>query len=308
MDSAGMAGVTRPPSEVLRERIEEVASRLADEARKRATWARKLRALAKPAILDDLTRLVKEAAKVQSALPRELRAACRADDLFAEMREYAADAEKRIRSRLGRELKIACEGAGLGFRVVSREEPVEIRIPPLLVSLDFRRGRANLLFAREVVVSARPESEAILKAHATACRRLERAFAPERFFDECLTAYRAALAARGRTFGERVEILDFLPYLAVEKQSKRFRASPARESFTPYGKARFAFDVLRLRKAGALARKGFRLNFGVTTGTTATQKDRVIYLEDEHGDGEYKLTVFFTSTGENDQDDYRADT
>ena len=40
--------------------------------------------------------------------------------------------------------------------------------------------------------------------------------------DECLAAYRAALAVLGRPFGERVEILDFLPYLAVGKQSKLF--------------------------------------------------------------------------------------
>ena len=36
------------------------------------------------------------------------------------------------------------------------------------------------------------------------------------------------------------------------------------------------------------------MNFGVATGSSASRKDRVVYLEDEHGDGEYKLTVFFT--------------
>ena len=30
------------------------------------------------------------------------------------------------------------------------------------------------------------------------------------------------------------------------------------------------------------------------TGTTASDKDRVVYLEDPDGTGEYKLTIFFT--------------
>jgi len=36
------------------------------------------------------------------------------------------------------------------------------------------------------------------------------------------------------------------------------------------------------------------MNLGVATGTTASDKRRVLYLEDEAGNGEYKLTVFFT--------------
>lgn len=298
MELQEAAGAGPDPSEILSTRIEAEAARIEKEGRERVAAAQKVRALGKPAMLEDLTKLEKEAAKVEKAFSPERAEALGVDVLLAAVREYAAGAEERIRKRLGLELKAACERVGLGFRVVSREDPVEVRIPPLLLRLDFRRGRADLLFAREIVASARPEAEAILKSHATACRRLERKFVPETFFDECLAAYRAALAALGRHFGDRVEILDFLPYLAIGKQSRRFRASPAKESFEPYGKARFAFDILRLRRAGTLARGGLRLNLGVATGTTATQKDRVVYLEDENGDGEYKLTVFFQQTGE----------
>ncbi len=298
MESEVADGSGKSPAEDLQERVEVVAARLEDDGKERVTAAQKVRGLGKSATIEDLTKLEKEAAKVEQALSPELALEFGVDALLATVREYIADAEERIRRELGLDLKDACEHAGLGFRVVSREDPVEVRIPPLLLRLDFRRGRADLLFAREVVATARPEAGAILTAHATARRHLERAFEPERFFDECVAAYRAALAVLGRSIGERVEILDFLPYLAVGKQSKRFRASPAKESFEPYGKARFAFDILRLRRAGGLAKNGLRLNFGVATGTTATQKARVIYLEDEHGDGEYKLTVFFTPTGE----------
>lgn len=288
----------KTPSEEMQERIEAVAAPLAEEGRRLAAAAKTLRAMAKPGVLKDLTKLEKEAAKAEQAFSSEEAAELGVDVLLAAVREYVAGAEERIRRGLGVELKGACERAGLGFRVVSREDPVEVRIPPLLLRLDFRRGQADLLFAREVVGSTRPEAAAILTAHQTACRKLDTAFVPEEFFDECISAYRAALAAAGQPFGDRLEILDFLPYLAIAKQSKRFRASPAKENFTPYGKGRLAFDVLRLRRAGVLSRNGFRINFGVATGTTATQKARVIYLEDEQGDGEYKLTIFFTQTGE----------
>jgi hypothetical protein len=36
------------------------------------------------------------------------------------------------------------------------------------------------------------------------------------------------------------------------------------------------------------------MNLGVATGSTASQKKRVLYFEDEDGSGEYKLTLFFT--------------
>ena len=288
----------KTPSEEMQERIEAAAAPLAEEGRRFAAAAQKLRALAKPGVLKDLTKLEREAAKAEQAFSTEQASALGIDAVLAAVREYVAGAEERIRRGLGIELKGACESAGLGFRVVSREDPVEVRIPPLLLRLDFRRGQADLLFAREIVASTRPDAPAILAAHQTACRKLDTAFVPEEFFDECISAYRAALAATGRPFGDRLEILDFLPYFAISRQSKRFRASPSKETFVPYGKARLAFDVLRLRRAGVLARNGFRINFGVATGTTATQKARVIYLEDEQGDGEYKLTIFFTPTGE----------
>jgi hypothetical protein len=36
------------------------------------------------------------------------------------------------------------------------------------------------------------------------------------------------------------------------------------------------------------------MSLGVATGSTAAQKKRVVYFEDEEGHGEYKLTVYFT--------------
>ena len=112
--------------------------------------------------------------------------------------------------------------------------------------------------------------------------------------DACLRAWRAARGAGGSGAGDRVELLDFLPYFVLQRQSPAFKAEPTERNFRGYSRARFAFDVLRLRNEGGLSREGWRMNLGVATGTTATKKNRALFFENEHGDGEFKLTVFFT--------------
>ena len=91
-----------------------------------------------------------------------------------------------------------------------------------------------------------------------------------------------------------MEILDFLPYLALQMQPPAFQVDPSVRNFKGYSRVQFAWDVLRLRREGTFVQDGWRFNLGVATGTTAQQKKRVIWFEDEHGDGEFKLTVFFT--------------
>ena len=80
----------------------------------------------------------------------------------------------------------------------------------------------------------------------------------------------------------------------MQMQNRAFRVEPSVRNYRDYGRARFAFDMLQLRRQGGLVREGWRLNLGVATGTTASKKNRVIWFEDEHGEGEFKLTVFFT--------------
>jgi hypothetical protein len=285
-------------AESIADRVRAQVARLKAEAKERTGAAAKLAALAKPNVLGDLDRLRTHVAKLEEAMPAERADALGLSPLLMEVNEHVRTAETRIRTRLGQELKVACEGAGLSFRVVSREDPVEVRIPPLMLKLDFRKGQAQLGFAKMVVLTCPPRAEEILKAHARVVRSLSSSFRPESCFDDCLAAYRLGIAARGGTFGDRMEILDFLPLLAFQRQPKKFRVSPEKEHFRSYSRARFAFDVHQLRRAGGLSRNGLRLGFGVATGISASQKDRVIYLENELGEGEYKLTIYFTRTGE----------
>jgi len=281
----------------LEEQVRAAQERLRALSKRAAKAATALSPLAKPAAYADLQRLGVVLDKVDAKMPADLPQESGVPELLRFLRRWKNEAGTRLRRQLGRELRGACERAGLGFRVVSSEDPVEVRIPPFAVVLDFQRGRAELRFARVPLATCPAETTAILDAHELARKALGARFDGARFFERCLRAWRAARAAGGQG-NERVEILDFLPYLAVEMQGPKFRVEPTGGNFEGYGRARFAWDVLRLRRARMLSHDGMRLNLGVATGATASQKKRVLYFEDEDGNGEYKLTIFFTRSEE----------
>lgn len=270
--------------------LQGAIERLTADAASRAGALKALKALAAPGVLADLDKYKKA---LKKALPALGTPGLGLEGLRGELEGHAQRVSAESRRRFGRELKELCEAQGLGFRVVRAEEPVEVRVPPLSVEVDYTKGRARLSFSREVLAECSADARDVLRSYAATMKVLETPFDAAGFFENCWTAYRSTLAAEGKRMGDRVELLEFLPRLALERQGKKFRIDPRKEHFVDYPRARFAYDVLRLRRAQALEQGGRRIQFGVATGTSATQKDRVIYLEDEEGRGEYKLTVFF---------------
>jgi hypothetical protein len=238
-----------------------------------------------PALLDKL-------ASKLTALPAPV--AARGVLLIEQVREEFEARRARVRENLSRELNAGCRERGLELRVVSKEDPVELRIAPLGVRIDRERGQAEIRFAKFPLAACAADAGEILAAREQALRTLERDFDAAQFFAACLTAWKAARGAGLGGTGDRVEILDFLPYLALQFQSPPFRVEPTAKNYVGYTRARFAFDVHRLRNEGRLSHDGWRLNLGVATGTTAANKKRVIWFEDGDGQGEFKLTVFFT--------------
>lgn len=270
--------------------VNDAAQRLEREVRSRQEAIKGLRGLTRSGTIGDLEKFRKALPKVLGPLRAPgLGLEGLADELEALPERLAAEGRRRF----GRELREACEAAGVALRVVRSEEPLELRLAPLSVEVDHRRGRARLAFARNVLAECAADAREVLAAHRKLVASLEGPFDPTAYFEACWRAYRSALAVEGKRMQDRVELLDFLPRLALELQGKKFRVDPTAEHFEGYPRARFAYDVLRLRRAGALEQQGRRIQFGVATGTSATQKDRVVYLEDEEGRGEYKLTVFF---------------
>jgi hypothetical protein len=144
-------------------------------------------------------------------------------------------------------------------------------------------------------------TERILVTREAVIKDLERPFDPLEFFSRVRRAYGLALADRGGREGERIEIVRLLPFLALLQQGMGFQRDPVRAAFRSYGRAHFAYDVLRLRRQGGLEQNGLRLNLGVASGVSASQPGRAIYFEDEYGVGEFKLTLYFTRGGEGGQ-------
>jgi hypothetical protein len=289
----GSAGAQAAAPEVW-ERAARELDRLEGEQKELGKARAALRPFTVAESYTDLTKLGARLATLEKSLEGEVGKLARLGPLVAELESWRSGAAQRMRKSVGRELKDACAAAGLELTVVSREDPIEVRIPPLSVVLDFTRGQAELRFARLPVATCGASAGAIVLTHRDTLRALDSAFDARAYFDLCWAAYGAACAAAGKKRGERVEIQDFLPHLALLLQSKKFQTEPIAANWRDYPRARFAYDVHRLRKAGGLSQSGRRMNFGVATGTTAGAKARVLYIEDEHGRGEYKLTIYFS--------------
>lgn len=223
----------------------------------------------------------------------------RAEPVLKSLSDELEERRVALRERLAPELRAACEAAGLELKVIRREEPVELRIPPFAVELDRTKGVARVLFAKLPLETGPATPRGILETREKALRSMSSSFDPAAFFAACKTAWSAARGAGLTGSGDRVEINAFLPYLALQFQSKSFGEQPEATRYKGYGRARFAFDLMQLRRQGGLSRDGWRLNLGVATGTTASKKGRSLFVEDEHGNGEFKLTVFFTRTDDN---------
>ena len=144
--------------------------RLRSESNQLAAAATALGPLARAATYGDLKKLRTTVEKVEEKLPAEVRQEAGLADLLGRLQVWVDEAGERLRRRLGRELRAACASAGLEFRVVSRESPLELRIPPFAVVLDFEKGQAVLKFARLEVMRTAAEAEAILAAHTRARR------------------------------------------------------------------------------------------------------------------------------------------
>ncbi len=184
---------------------------------------------------------------------------------------------RRARSalRFPAELKRLAAGVGLVPRMVS-ESPEEWRLGPATVVVDRRRGTAQIRYAREPLARAGCDAEEVLRGWRRALDRLaSESLAPDQFLSALSDAYAQLLERSGRPAGERVSLADLIPHVA--------RAAGRRS----YSRAQFAWDIARLRTERRLHHDGRRVMLDVATGQAASQKRRVVWIEDESGAGQY---------------------
>lgn len=237
----------------------------------------------------DLTRSQKLLAQIEGGeIPPGLDKASPA----ASVRNWCTQEERQRPLRFARQLREAAEAQGVGCQTLGSTPPT-LRLEPFTVELDFKKGQAELSYSRLEVATVPLDCDQILRERAKMLASLDGGdFIPEEYLHRVWEAYRRCLAAGGLKAGDRVELMDLLPELAFLMQSDRFRKDPTRETFKPYGKVRFAYDLARLRRSRQLEYQGARLTLGTATLGSTRQKDRVLFLE-EAGQGQYYLTIAF---------------
>ena len=205
--------------------------------------------------------------------------------LLEELAGVVDDERVSRREGLSRALKDACTRQGVGFRVVAREPLIMLRLAPLAVRLDKDKSYADLLFSGERLETVPAEAEAILDGWRRVVHRLEgeERWDPEAFHHLLWRAWRHSLVEE-----EREQRPDWVEINAVFSMLELLR--PRR---TEHNRARFAWDLYRLRRDRRLFDRGWRLVIGAATGASTKDKRRVWWLEDAEGNGQYHLTLKF---------------
>ncbi len=215
-------------------------------------------------------------------------------DLQAQVRGLLAEEARTRGPRLAAALRARCEAEGIALAVVTRQ-PLELRLPPVGVTVDLAKDRADLTFGRNRLARVSAQADAIIQARHEALTELEAGpWDPEAYLFSLYKAWR-----RTTPKGDWIELVDVLPELVLELQSDAWRREPSARNFRPYSRARYCYDLHRLRRDRALLLKQtWRLNLGAATGGSTKDKKRVLWLEDAQGRGQYHLTLRFTRESE----------
>lgn len=210
-------------------------------------------------------------------------------ELGDRIEEYVKAEETYRQVMFIKNLRELCAERGISFSPVASGE---YRLGDFTLVPDYAKGKCALSYARLAAGETSVDSEAALKAMLSAAEALNsKNFDAAVFFDNLASAYRRALGSK--PFGERVDIAAILPEMAFLHQDRKFFANPVKETFRPYTRVQFAWDIARMKQAIGLAHGGLRLNFGAATMNTTKNKDNVLYLE-AGGAGQYYLTLWFT--------------
>lgn len=256
-----------------------------DELRRSAALAKN-----RAAALDGLAR----AGESPAALAKALVAldGLEADDptLGDRVRAWLEEEREGRAERLSSGLREGCARDGLTLAVVGRD-PLELRLPPVAVQVDLAGGKARVLFARELLGTCDAGPDAILAERVAAVAELEAGDWDAPAYVALL--HRAWLRAGGELRGDWVELTEVHPEMAWLRQSAAFRLDPVASRYAAYPRARFAYDLWRLRRDRCLAAGGWRLSLGPATGSSTKDKKRVFWLEDDEGRGQYHLTLRF---------------
>jgi len=289
---------TSSTTEALQHLIQQANDAADQVGRALKAIAKTLQELSRKEALGDVAVVMGALQKLEKAQPPEgpLKAAVQA--LNTALKSHLAEEERRLRFHFGRDLREAATRAGVAFAPLTSDPP-EFRLAQLTVAVDLPRRTAVLRYARNDLAKVSLQPDAILDAMQRQLVQLEgKSFDATEFFEQVLQAYQIRLHRVQQAFGARIDLVELLPEIAFIRQGTSFLEDPQRDNFVPYSRVQLSYDLARLRRAGKLSHRGFRLGLGSATAGSTKQKNRVLYLEDERGTGQWYLSVRFTREGE----------
>lgn len=201
---------------------------------------------------------------------------------------WITDEKVSRRERLSAALRAGCEAEQIELVVLSKE-PLELNLSPLTVQIDIEGNKAEVCFSKQVLEASAADGPAILAARRRALQALEGDPWDAGAFHTML--HKAW--TRAAPTGGWAELIDVLPELVLLRQPRAFRLDPDPKRFVPYSRARFAYDLWRLRRDRSLTRDGWRLSIAPATGASTKDKKQVYWLEDDRGQGQYHNTLRF---------------
>ncbi len=280
--------------------VNELAGRLLEEvedkSKEMARLHKALKSLTSPRTLESPRKVQDACQLLQEIDPKGFGL----DMSFAELIEAAtADQQARLKERkiqFGRSLTESAEENALRCRMIATD-PMEFSIPPFTVTVDLAKNLARIHYARLVMEELPARPDRIMTGLQKNLKALEGGWSAEAFFDALYNAYQIAIFEKGERQGERVQVADLLPRVALAFQTDRFRSDPVAGHYRAYGRVRLAYDLSRLRREGVVQRNGWRLNLGTATGSSTQDKKKVLYVEERPGQGQYYLSVWFTDAG-----------
>ncbi len=213
--------------------------------------------------------------------------------LHAELGQQRQRMRAKARSRTVGGLTRLAEAEGLQVEVLT-ESPLELRLSPLTVQIDFAANQAKLAYAREVVQRCPLDPPAIWKARQEAIDRIRSEALPSpEFFEVLRVACRTVQQRRGMAADARVDLVDLLgPLSLLVVPVDKWRGLGAK-GLPSYPRWLLAYQLQRLRKDACLSQGGLRVELGAAAGGSARKKQNVLFVP-AAGDGQYHLSIRLT--------------
>uniref|UniRef100_A0A7C4TGG3 Uncharacterized protein n=1 Tax=candidate division WOR-3 bacterium TaxID=2052148 RepID=A0A7C4TGG3_UNCW3 len=179
--------------------------------------------------------------------------------------------------------------------IVIRGQFPNLRIGFYTLNLNFEFGEAILYFGPQIErikskISLEPQTiYKVIKSYDEDLKKVK--FEPREFHYDMKKAYKRRIILSGKTYGEKIPLLDILNEYVLLKQSPQFFIDPKKENFSEFSRIKLSY-LLYLYKNSELSER--KPHFYVATFDATTDKRRALWIPDnEEGEGTYYSYISF---------------